>query len=238
MDAHACYAPDYISKCIWYLENTDADNVGGPTIVKGKTRKQKIIAAAYSSPFALGGSSHYDKNFEGYSDTVSWGCFRKDYIISLGMYDKKLPRSEDDDLNYRILKNGGKIYITPKIKSKYYPRDSFMKLFNQYFQYGVWKIAFIKKHRRPPRLSQLIPMMFVLFLIFFGILSIFSKICFTLYLFGIILYLVADLYFSFKNENVISFSDKILLAWTYFVIHFSYGLGFLRGILKFWNSRW
>ena len=208
MDAHAFYAKDYISQCVWHLKNTDASNVGGPTVVKGKSKRQKIIAAAYGSPFALGGANHYKKSFEGYSDTVSWGCFRKDYLISIGMYDERLPRSEDDDLNYRIQKNGGKIYITPKVRSEYYPRDTFSKLFKQYFEYGVWKIAFIKKHNRPPRINQLIPMAFVLFLICFGILSLFSKICCGLYLLGVLLYLCLDLYFSFTNKSTKTLSEK------------------------------
>ena len=59
---------------------TGADNVGGPTRVEGKTFTQKTVAAAYSSPFALGGSKHYDENFEGEVDTVSWGIFKKQFF--------------------------------------------------------------------------------------------------------------------------------------------------------------
>ena len=65
MDAHAEYAKDYISKCVEYSEKTGAENVGGPTIVKGKTYIQKIIAAAYSCPFALGGSDELCKPYQG-----------------------------------------------------------------------------------------------------------------------------------------------------------------------------
>ncbi len=238
MDAHAWYAKDYISKCIEYLKKTGANNVGGPTVVKGYGETQKIIAAAYSSPFALGGGNHYRKDFEGYSDTVSWGCFRRDYIISLGMYDERLPRSEDDDLNFRIIKNGGKIYITSKIKSEYYPKETFCKLFKQYFNYGVWKIAVIKKHHKPLRITQLVPMAFTGFLILFSILSIFSNVCLYLFLSGIIIYLLMDFFFSFKSDGVKSFKERLLLMWAHIVIHISYGFGFWVGIFKFWNNGW
>ncbi len=238
MDAHAWYAKDYISKCIEYLKKTDADNVGGPTVVKGYGETQKVIAAAYSSPFALGGGKHYRKDFEGYSDTVSWGCFKREYIISLGMYDERLPRSEDDDLNFRIIKNGGKVYITSKIKSEYYPKETFSKLFKQYFNYGLWKIAVIKKHHKPLRITQLVPMAFTGFLIFFGILSPFFNIFLYLFLSGIIVYLLMDFFFSFKNSSVKSFKERILLMWAHIVIHLSYGFGFWAGIFKFWNSKW
>ena len=47
MDAHSEYASDYVSECVRHLEKTNAANVGGPMIARGKTRLQKVIAAAY-----------------------------------------------------------------------------------------------------------------------------------------------------------------------------------------------
>lgn len=238
MDAHASYAHDYISKCIEYIKKTGTQNVGGPTIVKGFSNTQKVIAAAYSSSFALGGSNHYDKNFEGYTDTVSWGCFKRDYLVSIGMYDERLPRSEDDDLNFRINKSGGKIYITPKIKSEYYPKENFTKLFKQYYNYGVWKVAVSKKHGRPLKLIHLIPMAFVTFIVLFGILSLFSNIALFFFSSGLLAYFLLNLYFSLKNEQTDTLKNKLLLMWTHFIIHTSYGLGFWIGIFKFWNAKW
>ncbi|MBR2734885.1 MAG: glycosyltransferase family 2 protein, partial [Clostridia bacterium] len=90
MDAHAEYANDYISKCVEYSEKTGAENVGGTTVVRGKSPVQKIIAASYHSPFALGGSRHYDESYEGYADTVAWGTFKRETLLKLGMYDERL----------------------------------------------------------------------------------------------------------------------------------------------------
>jgi glycosyltransferase involved in cell wall biosynthesis len=36
LDAHADYATDYISKCVYYLDNTDAENVGGVAETKAQ----------------------------------------------------------------------------------------------------------------------------------------------------------------------------------------------------------
>ncbi len=238
MDAHASYASDYISKCIKHLKKTGAQNVGGPTIVRGLNPTQKIIAAAYNSPFALGASRHYEEDFEGYADTVAWGSFEKQTLKKLGMYDERLPRSEDDDLNFRITKSGGKIFITPEIKSVYYPKDSFKKLFNQYFNYGLWKVAVIKKHHKPSRFAHLVPMLFVAFIAVFGILSFVSEFFFFTFLSVMTLYLVLDLYFSFKNKYIRDIKSKLGLMLAHFVIHFSYGLGFCIGIFKFWNNKW
>lgn len=238
MDAHATYHNDYISKCIECAEKTGANNVGGSVTAKGFNPIQKVIAAAYSSPFALGGGMHYKENFNGYADTVSWGCFKRDYLLNLGMYDERLPRSEDDDLNFRINKSGGKIYISSEIKSEYYPKENFRKLFKQYFNYGVWKIAVMKKHGRPLKFSQIIPMCFVAFLLVFGVLSVFSRTCFNLFLLGNLAYWGLSFYFSFRSQKVVSFKDKLLLMWAQFVIHFSYGMGFWVGIFKFLSTKW
>ncbi len=46
MDAHTEYAPDYLSKCVKVLEETKADNVGGPWVAEGKGLLGRAIAAA------------------------------------------------------------------------------------------------------------------------------------------------------------------------------------------------
>ena len=238
MDAHAEYANDYVSKCIEYLEKTKANNVGGPMIAKGKDDVQKVVAAAYHSPFALGGGKFHIEGFEGYADTVFLGAFERQYLLDMGLYDERLPRSEDDDLNFRIAESGGKIYITPQIKSIYYPRNSYRLLFNQYYEYGLWKVAVIKKHKRPARISHLIPMLFVLYLVTFGILSFFFRPVFYIFASILALYVLLDAYFSFTNKYISKFTNKIRLMYVHFLLHLSYGLGFWQGIFKFMGTKW
>lgn len=238
MDAHSEYVADYVSKCIEFLEKTNAFDVGGPMIAKGKNDIQKVVAAAYHSPFALGGGKFHIENFEGYADTVFLGAFRKQDLIDIGLYDERLPRSEDDDLTFRINEAGYKVYITPQIKSVYYPRDSYSSLFKQYFEYGLWKVAVIKKHKKPARISHLIPLLFILFLLFFGLGSLIFRPIRYIFVIVMCLYIVLDVFFSFKNKYINSFKNKLRLMYVHFVLHFSYGIGFLIGIFKFFNYRW
>src|SRR3989344_832745 len=58
MDAHASYEKNYISECVKYLKEYDADNVGGvvwamPTV---NTLAAHAIARVYSHPFGVGHS--------------------------------------------------------------------------------------------------------------------------------------------------------------------------------------
>ena len=237
MDAHSEYANDYISKCVEYLEKTGADNVGGPMIAKGKTPLQNVVAAAYHSPFAIGGGKFHNENYEGYADTVYLGAFRRETLLQLGLYDERLPLNEDDDLNLRLISNGGKVFITPQIRSVYYPRSTYREVFKQYFGYGLWKVAVIKKHKKPARISHLVPFGFVLFLMLFSVLSLFSDFARGIFLFVSLLYLSLSWYFSLKNKRVISWFDKIRLILVHFILHFAYGVGFLCGIFKFWSAK-
>ncbi|MCL2311251.1 MAG: LicD family protein [Firmicutes bacterium] len=237
MDAHVWYAPDYISKCIEFIKKTGSQNVGGPTIARGENRIQKIIAAAYHSSFALGGGKNHDENYEGLVDTVAWGTFDRKYLNNIGLYDEKMCQCEDDDLNFRIYENGGKIFMTPKIKSIYYPRDNLKSLFLQYFKYGISRVAVIKKHKKLSRISRIIPALFVAFLISFSIISIFNKFIFLFFFFILTLYVSVTILYSFRNKMLFNFSDKCILILTHLIIHFSYGFGFLYGLFKFWNVK-
>lgn len=237
MDAHSWYASDYISKCIEFHQKVNAENIGGPTLVKGNNPCQRAVAAAYYSSFALGGGKQHIKGYEGYSDTVSFGSFKKETAENLGCFDERLIINEDDDFNFRLIKSGGKVFITPEIKSVYYPRDSYTSLFKQYFRYGFWKVAVIKKHKRPARISHIIPLLFFLFLTMGLIGSLLFSWIRPIYLAVILLYLLLNGYFSFKNKHIVTFSGRLRLVLIHFILHFSYGIGFFCGIFKFINFK-
>jgi len=237
-DAHSEYATDYVSKCIEYQLKTNADNIGSPNIVMGKNPIQKAVAAAYYSPFALGGGRNHIENYEGYSDTVSFGSFLKSTAEKLNYFDEDLTLNEDDDFNFRLIEQGGKVYITPEIRSTYYPRDNYRALFKQYYLYGFWKVAVIKKHKKPARLSHLVPLLFFMYITFGGLLSLFFEPIRWLYLAVLALYIAIDFTVSFKSKHITYTIGRLRLAWVHFVLHFSYGLGFFVGIFKFAFKKW
>jgi glycosyltransferase involved in cell wall biosynthesis len=146
MDAHTIYAPDYVRVCVEVLNETNADNVGGPALTCADGYIAQAIAHAFHTPFATGGAKFRDPQFEGSVDTVPYGCWRKSTFERIGMFDEKQVRSQDDELNRRLISSGGKVWQSPRIVSWYRPRTSLSGLFRQYFQYGFWKVAVIRKH--------------------------------------------------------------------------------------------
>ena len=98
--------------CIDVLKRTGADNVGGyiDTVPSNDSRTSRSIAAASSSRFGVGGSTFRTGGGEQEVDTVPFGCFRPDVFDRFGMYDERLVRNQDIELNSRIRRGGGKDY--------------------------------------------------------------------------------------------------------------------------------
>jgi succinoglycan biosynthesis protein ExoA len=157
MDAHTEYAPDYIRTCLRVMKETGACNVGGPALTRAEGYLARAIALAFHSKFVSGGAKFHDPGYEGYVDTVTYGCWKKSTLLRLGLFDERLYRSQDDELNLRIIASGGKVWQSPKITSWYRPRGTLAALSRQYFQYGFWKVAVIRKHRKPASWRNLVP---------------------------------------------------------------------------------
>jgi succinoglycan biosynthesis protein ExoA len=157
MDAHTIYAPDYVHSCVNVLNETNADNVGGPALTRADGYIAQAIAHAFHTRFATGGAKFRDPRYEGPVDTVPYGCWHKSTLERIGMFDEKQVRSQDDELNRRLVSSGGKVWQSPRIVSWYQPRTSLSGLFRQYFQYGFWKVAVIRKHHRLAARRNLVP---------------------------------------------------------------------------------
>ncbi len=161
MDAHTEYADDYVSACVRVLEETGADNVGGPARTRASGYVAEAIALAYHSPLVVGGSKFHDVDYEGEVDTVTYGCWHRSTLVELGGFDEELVRNQDDELNFRIQKRGGVVWQSPRIRSWYSPRSTFTAVAKQYLQYGFWKVRVIRKHGQPASVRHIVPGAFV-----------------------------------------------------------------------------
>jgi glycosyltransferase involved in cell wall biosynthesis len=231
MGAHNEYAPDYLSAALRVIQETGADNVGGSMLCRGESRLQRAIAVAHHSPFSVGGARWHDVSYEGPADTVFGGFYRRSVFDRIGLFDESLLRNQDDELNLRLTLSGGKIWHSPAIRSCYSPRTSLAALFGQYLQYGYWKVAVMKKHRRPAALRQLVPGLFVLALIILPLLAIVFPSLFITWVALLGAYAVANLSASIVTAARTEWAFVSLLPIIFGCFHFGYGIGFLRGLL-------
>ena len=233
MDAHTVYARDYIRQCVTVLQETKADNVGGPAQTSLGAYTQAAISAAYHSAFAVGGARFHDPNYEGHVDTVPYGCWPREVFSSIGLFDEELVRNQDDEFNLRLIRSGGTIWQSPRIRSWYRTRGSLGDLFRQYGQYGYWKVRVIQKHHLPASLRHVVPGGFLLSLLFLLIASWW----WTSALWGLIgilsLYGAAILSASIVTAGKSDWKLLPILPLVFGTYHVSYGLGFIRGVINF-----
>lgn len=233
MDSHTEYAPDYVRKCVETLEATGADNVGGPARTRAEGYVQRAIAAAYHSPFAVGGARFHDVDYEGPVDTVTYGCWRRGAFERFGYFDEELVRNQDDEHNLRIVRSGGKVWQSPAIRSWYRPRNSLGALFRQYAQYGYWKVRVIQKHRIPASWRHLVPGSFVLALVVLGAGAPFSGVFRGLLAGLLAAYALAVGATSLHTAARSGWPLLPVLPAVFAGYHLGYGWGFLRGVVDF-----
>ena len=237
VDGHCVIAPDYVRNCVELLQTTDADNVGGCMVAVGNDKISNVIVAATSTPFGVGGARFHYSEKEEWVDTVYLGAWRREVFANIGLFDEELVRDQDDEFNYRLRKFGGKIFLSPKIKSTYRPRGSFKKLWHQYFQYGFYKVRVLQKHPKQMRPRQFIPPVFVACLLLLLLLSLTFPWGWIPLVGFVGIYLLANLGASLLTARVAGWHTLPLLPLAFATLHISYGAGFLAGLAKFWN-RW
>lgn len=237
VDGHTIIEPDYVRQCVAALQSSGADNVGGKMNAIGESKLARAISLATSSPFGVGGARFHYSDKEEWVDTVYMGAWPREVFDRIGDFDEELVRNQDDEFNYRLRSQGGKILLSPKIKSTYYNRASLGKLWSQYYQYGYWKIRVMQKHTGQMRPRQFVPFAFVMALLGSSFLGLFSRWGRYLLVAVIGSYGAANLgasYVTAKDEN----RDYLrLLPLIYAILHLSYGFGFLRGLIAF-RDRW
>jgi succinoglycan biosynthesis protein ExoA len=241
MDAHSWYAPTYSRLCIETLQRTAADYVGGPVLAQAQGILPRAVTAAFHSRFATGGASRFrESNYEGWVNTLPFGAWRKTTLEKIGLFDESLVRNQDDELNIRLLRAGGKIWQTPSLSSWYSPRSTLSKLFRQYFQYGFWQVPVLRKHSNLSSWRKFVPVAFVLLnpiavvaLIFAAARrsSLFGSILF-IWLIVLAVYLFLDLIASLLAARRNGWDTLPYLPLIFCIYHFSFGLGFLVGSLR------
>lgn len=197
----------------------------------------KIIATAMATTFGMGLGNFRTLEKSGFTDTVGTPMYPKFVFEKIGYFDEDLVRNQDDDFNYRVTSAGGKVYFCSEISLKYYVRGSFPGLWKQFFQYGYWKVFVNRKHKAVTTFRQLIPPLFVSYLAVLPLISLFSWKLGLLVSIPLLLYMMLAVLFTFKVISKDTTLPFLKVLQTFLILHVSYGLGYLRGILDFFILR-
>lgn len=228
LDAHSYFYPDYIEKCVYYLDNTDADNVGGIAETEASGFRGQAIAQMLSTKFGVGGSDFRIGEGNRYVDTVPFGAFRREVFEKVGLFNTKLLRSEDNDMNSRIRQSGGKIWLSEDIRFKYYCRDTVKGILKMGLQNGNALFFTLRENPKAMSLRHFIPFAFLLSLIILPLLIFASTVFAYLFFAEISLYFLLDIFYSFfKGKG----KYGIINLWLYPLFHIVYGTGSLLGMI-------
>ncbi len=232
LDAHAEYPPDYIRLSVETLLTVDCDNAGGVAKTVGRGFMGSAIAEMLKTPLGVGNSTFRISDKDGYVDTVPFGCFRRELFDRIGGYDERMTRNQDNEMNFRIRKNGGKIYLNHNIRVIYYCRDTLRGIMKMGFMNGKWNVITMTLVPGSMGVRHFVPMAFVLSTILLVLLTLLTHSM----LFGGLLalewgaYLLLDGFYSYtiaREKGWKYFPVELIL---YPAFHFAYGFGSLFGI--------
>jgi GT2 family glycosyltransferase len=194
---------------------------------EGQTPFENAVARAMRSPLGVGAAKFHTGGSEGETDTVYLGVFKREALEAIGGFDEHFTRAQDWELNYRLRKNGGKIYFDPRLTVTYRPRRSLIALSKQYFEYGRWRRVVARTHKGTINARYLAPPFTVV-----GTIS--SLLLGWLYP---ILFIPAAVYGTFLILASLlvgkSIKERFYLPAILFTMHMSWGIGFITSSRRF-----
>jgi len=227
VDGHCELQADYVSRCVELLRETGADNVGGLQVGVGDGVVGRATALAANSPFGTGGAAFRTSERAGWAETVYLGAYPREVFGLIGGFDEEMVRNQDDELNFRLVQAGGRIWLDPSIRCTYHSRERLGAFWRQYYQYGTYKVRLMQKGGALPAWRHAGPPALVLAAAGSLVLAVATRRpAWTAAVLGpyAVANLVASLAAARRDPRALP-----ALPPAYACIHFGYGLGFLAG---------
>lgn len=157
IDAHAAYPDGYVSELLKQAERKAASSIVVAVTSRGANCLQQATAVAQNSFLGAGGAPHRGRGREGFVEHGHHALFDMKVFLALGGYDETQSHNEDAELDYRLVRAGGCIWLTLATHMIYFPRSRAADLYLQYRNYGHGRGTTMLRHRMRPRLRQIIP---------------------------------------------------------------------------------
>lgn len=222
IDGHAEISTEYIDTAVKILQKSGAVNVGGVMNAAAPSGFQSVVARAMKSKLGVGASKFHTGGEAGPTDTVYLGTFKKSAVLQAGGFNEKYIRAQDWELNHRLRLNGGVIWFDPRLIVTYRPRETFIKLAKQYFEYGRWRRAVSRAHPGTVNFRYLAPPVALILNFISLILGVsMNPIFFAILIAYLLLLIIGGL---IEGKSLI---EKVRLPSVFLTMHMAWGLGFL-----------
>ena len=214
VDCHSHITENFIENNVKVIESGE-DVCGGPrpNIIENKDALSKTLLLVEENMFGSGIAN-----------------YRKEIFDKIGLLDEKVGRVEDNELHYRIRKNGYKIRYSNDVLSYQYTRPTVKRMLKQKYSNGYWIGKVSHVYPKAFSIFHFVPFVFVLGIIFSLLMLPLTKV------FAILLGISYALFTVFVTTMTIinnKFNATLLLIpCLLFLVHFSYGWGTLVGLIK------
>tara|TARA_Y100000310_G_scaffold151786_1_gene151380 strand:- start:7823 stop:8806 length:984 start_codon:yes stop_codon:yes gene_type:complete len=228
IDAHSQIAPNYLSLAYDYLaKNNNIQAVGGVLVSQSDSSGNTGIAKLVSSKFGTGGSP-----FRGVkatdvfsSDTAVFALYRRSLFSKVGYFNEDLDRGQDIEFHSRVIKHEFKLVTNPLMRITHFPETRFWPFHKKAMSTSYWALRGGKA-----RLRHLIPMLFVLYILFFLFALAFLNTSSAIIGLPLYLYVFVLVYFSIKDR-------LYLKGYLFLTYHLVYGFGSIKALPAFFRDK-
>ena len=159
-DAHATYPPGYVLGVARSLlaQNAASLVVAMDTAARpGAGAFERANALAVATRLGTGGSAHRGGQRSGPVDHGHHAGLRRGAFLEVGGYDETLPANEDAELDTRLARAGGLVWLDAGLRPVYHPRRTPGALWRQYARYGAGRARHARRHGVRLRARQVLP---------------------------------------------------------------------------------
>jgi succinoglycan biosynthesis protein ExoA len=238
LDDDSMVFPEFLGKAVSHYVNPSVAAVGGPSLTPtSDSTLQQAFGLVLSSRFGSGGvCNRYRKNGcvreTGDDELILCNLsMRSEVFRAFGGFDERLYPNEENELMVRMRKQGLALLHDPDLNVYRSQRKTFSAFLRQIFGYGKGRgrqtlIGGVSS------LGSLVPVAFLLYVLS---LSLVDK---PVYYLPFLCYLVLDVVFA-VGESCGAGRLRLapLLFFLFPVIHFSYGMGIIWGLLSYSFTR-
>ena len=231
VDCHSHITDNFIENNVKIIEEGE-DVCGGPrpNIIENADNFSKTLLLVEENMFGSGIADYRKKTTKKYVSSVFQGMYKKSIFDKIGLLDEKVGRVEDNELHYRIRKNGFKIRYSNDILSYQYTRPTLKRMLKQKYSNGYWIGKVSHVYPKAFSIFHFVPLAFVLAIIFslcmIPITSIFIILLSSVYFLFTILITIMTIINNKFNITI------LLMPIILFLIHVYYGVGTLVGLIK------
>lgn len=192
VDGH-CHVPDrnYLRNLCDAFATSGADSLGRPQPLDapGPNLFQQAVSAARASRLGHNPESDIFSDEAKFVPPQSTAvAYTRAVFHRIGLFDQKFDACEDVEFNHRVHAAGLTCYFAPSVKVVYHPRGSWPALFYQLGRYGMGRARLAFKHPDSLTLPALVPPLWVLWLVFGAVASLFVPYLGWLWLASVALY--------------------------------------------------